>query len=121
MTSFGDHLRQLRVGQEITLRQFCSDNDIDPGNLSRIERGRLSPPSNHQTLVRWAKALGLREASPQWIEFFDLAAIAAGRLPADIKDDEAVLSKLPLLFRTLRNEQVSLDSLAELIEMVKKD
>ena len=121
MQRFGELLRQLRVNNGFTLRQFSSDNDIDPGNLSRIERNKLSPPSNHNILMRWAKALGLREASPQWVEFFDLAAIANGKLPTDIKDDEAVLAKLPVLFRTLRNEQVTEESLSELIEMIKRD
>jgi len=121
MSNFGEHLRALRLKGGKTLRQFCAENNLDPGNLSRIERGRLNPPASHDTLTRWAHALGLREASSDWIDFFDLAAIASGRVPQDLRDDEAVLAKLPLLFRTLRNEKIDDEALQDLIDLIRKD
>ena len=41
---FGEYLKRQRIkvlGE--TLREFCRARELDPGNLSRIERGRTFP------------------------------------------------------------------------------
>ncbi len=41
---FGEYLKRQRIEVlEETLRGFCRKRDLDPGNLSRIERGRTFP------------------------------------------------------------------------------
>jgi predicted nucleotidyltransferase len=100
MRRFGEFVRARRAKLELPLRVFCEKNGIDPSNWSKIERGRLAPPQG-ETLERYAKALKLKKGSPDWFEFCDLAAAEAGRIPPDLAEGE-VASKLPVLFRALR-------------------
>ena len=44
MSKFGETLRELRVAQELGLREMAGMIDISPTYLSRIERGKESPP-----------------------------------------------------------------------------
>jgi len=45
MNTFGDTLRELRVAQKLGLREMAGIVGISPAYLSRIERGKESPPS----------------------------------------------------------------------------
>lgn len=41
---FGEYLKRQRIDVlEETLRGFCRERDLDPGNLSKIERGLVFP------------------------------------------------------------------------------
>ena len=44
MKNFGETLRELRVAQNIGLREMAVKVDISPAYLSRIERGKERPP-----------------------------------------------------------------------------
>lgn len=44
MNSFGDTIRDLRVAQDLGLRETASKVGISPAYLSRIERGKEGPP-----------------------------------------------------------------------------
>jgi len=44
MKSFGETLRELRVAQQLGLRETASKVSISPAYLSRIERGMERPP-----------------------------------------------------------------------------
>jgi transcriptional regulator with XRE-family HTH domain len=44
MNSFGDTIRDLRVAQDLGLRETASKVGISPAYLSRIERGKERPP-----------------------------------------------------------------------------
>jgi transcriptional regulator with XRE-family HTH domain len=44
MKNFGETLRELRVAQNIGLREMAVAVDISPAYLSRIERGKERPP-----------------------------------------------------------------------------
>jgi transcriptional regulator with XRE-family HTH domain len=101
-SSFGAYFKELRTQKGRTLRAFCKANGLDPGNISRLERGKISPPESKENLLKYAKALGLKNGSKEWIEFFDRAAASRRELPVDLLRDEKVLEKLPAVFRTLR-------------------
>ena len=116
-TTFGAFFKRQRMALGLTLREFCQQNGLDAGNLSRLERG-LMPPPQGEKLTAYAETLGLEEASDEWYEFFDLAAAEKGRIPEDLKTEE-VLDKLPILFRTLRGQKVPDDKLDELVNLVK--
>jgi transcriptional regulator with XRE-family HTH domain len=118
--TFGEFFKERRIAGGQTLREFCLTNGFDPGNISRIERGRFAPPQNSETLEKYAKALGIENGSDQWIEFCDLAAASGGKIPSDLMDDKELLAKLPVLFRTLRGSPVPAEKLDELIELVRK-
>jgi transcriptional regulator with XRE-family HTH domain len=120
MTQFGKYIKGLRTRQRITLRDFCLQHGLDPGNYSRLERGRFPAPQKQEILEKYAIALGLTRGSDEWVEFFDIAAASRGEIPADLLNDEQLMEKLPVLFRTLRGNPVSADTLDKLIEIVRK-
>jgi len=102
------------------MRDFCLRHGFDPGNYSRLERGLFPPPQREELLERYANAVGLVRGSDDWLEFFDTAAASRGELPPDLMDDDALLKKLPALFRTLRGNQLSPKLLDELIEKIRR-
>ncbi len=116
--AFGELFKRKRLEAGLTLREFCRRNDLDPGNVSKLERGRAPPPGDEERLAAYAGMLGIRKDSAEWREFVDLGVACAGRLPADIMSDEELVSKLPMIFRTCRGEKLTkrqLDALAEKI------
>jgi HTH-type transcriptional regulator, competence development regulator len=44
MSKFGETIRQLRIAQDLGLRETAGKIGISPTYLSRIERGKESPP-----------------------------------------------------------------------------
>jgi transcriptional regulator with XRE-family HTH domain len=118
--AFGALFKELRIGQQMTLRQFCEARGYDPGNISKLERGLLPPPESEAKLTEYAKALRIRRGSDAWYEFFDLARAARGKLPPEVLRKRDVVARLPLLFRTLRGHKVSERKLNELIEMIRR-
>ena len=118
--AFGELLKRHRHALGKTLRDFCLAHGLDPGNYSRLERGLFPPPQKTELLEKYATALGLRRGSEEWLEFFDLAAATRGELPKDLLADDDLISKLPVLFRTLRGSPVSPEKLDELIEKIRR-
>ncbi len=118
--TFGAFFKELRIRQQKTLRQFCLENGFDPGNTSKIERGRLEPPQSREVLERYALALGIPRDSDDWQMFFDLAAASAGRIPPDLQSDAEIVARLPLVFRTLRGQQPDGERLQKLIELIRR-
>jgi transcriptional regulator with XRE-family HTH domain len=118
--TFGDFVKERRIRQKQTLRHFCESNGLDAGNHSKLERGRLAPPSSEEKLVELAHALAVQAGSDDWRTFFDLAAAARGQFPKDLLSDEEVLDKLPVLFSTLRGQRVSPEKLEELVNFVRR-
>ena len=117
---FGDFFKQRRIALGLTLREFCRRNGLDPGNISRLERGLLPPPQGRETLENYSKLLKLERGSDEWYTFFDLAAAETGRIPPEILEDEDLLEKLPILFRTLRGQKVPDEQLDELVRKLRK-
>jgi transcriptional regulator with XRE-family HTH domain len=117
---FGEFFKQRRIVLGLTLREFCRRNGLDPGNISRLERGLLPPPQGRETLEHYARLLKLKKGSDEWYTFFDLAAAENGRIPAEILEDKEVLEKLPILFRTLRGQKVPDEQLDELVRKLRK-
>src|SRR5438552_2186027 len=78
---FGEFIKQIRARQRLGLREFCLKNGYDPSNWSKIERGVLPPPRDEDTLRTWAKQLGLKQGSDDWLKFCDYAAVDSGRIP----------------------------------------
>jgi transcriptional regulator with XRE-family HTH domain len=118
--SFGDLVKDLRIAQKKTLRQFCLDHGHDPSNWSKIERGINSPPKDEKTLERWAKQLGLKPNTPEWQNFMDQADIARGEIPSDLLNDEELVKKLPVFFRTVRGAELTEKELDDLIQKIRE-
>lgn len=117
---FGQFFKKRRIELGMTLRQFCLRNDLDPGNISKIERGILPPPTNAEKLGKYAKFLSIKEGSNDWYDFFDLARASSGRIPEEILSKKDLVSKLPLVFRTLRGQKLTKSQLSKLAEKLRE-
>lgn len=114
---FFAELRREHLG--MSLRQFCEEKGLDPGNMSKLERGKNPPPRSREVLEKYARALELEEGSDEWYQFFDLAAASRGEFPEDLADDERLIEQLPVLFRTLRGDRVDDDDLDDLVNLIR--
>jgi transcriptional regulator with XRE-family HTH domain len=117
---FGAFFKEMRARTGLPLRKFCLTHGVDPGNLSKIERGLLPPPASREKLGKYAAWLGLKEGTDEWYEFFDLAAACSGKIPPDVMSNAELVQKLPLVFRTLRGQKVPEEQLDELAELIRK-
>jgi len=117
---FGGYFKKKRLEIVKTLRQFCLENGLDPGNISKIERGILPPPQSREKLAHYAKCLGIVEGSDEWLEFFDIARTDIGRIPEEILADSNIVAKLPLVFRTLKGLKLTGEQLEKLARELEK-
>lgn len=118
--TFGQLLKRLRIATGKTLRAFCLEGGLDPGNLSKMERDLNGPPKSDQKLGKLAQLLSLEPGTEVWQLFFDVAASDAGKIPQDLLKDEGIVEKLPILFRTLRGTATDVESLDDLVEKIRK-
>jgi len=119
LIKFGQNLKTLRINKRLSLRQICKLVNYDPSNWSKIERGKIPPPSDEKTLRKWARALGLKQQEKRLQEFIDQARIAQGIIPQDIMGEE-LADALPAFFRILRNEKPTKEEIDKLVELIKK-
>ena len=119
MSTFGEFFKEKRIALGKTLRQFCQENNLDAGNISKIERNKLAPSTLDGKLEKLAASLKIELGSDEWQEFQDLAAISAGKIPADLQDHET-LSRLPVLFRKIRDGKFSDDELNAIIKKIRE-
>ena len=115
---FGEFFKARRQALGLTLREFCLQHKLDPGNISRLERGLLPPPRDGNRLAEYAKCLGLKKGNGAWHAFFDLAAVSKGHIPAKLMEDEDLVAKLPLIFRALRGKRFTDKQLDALVKKV---
>lgn len=115
---FGPWVRHRREHLRLPLRKLAEVTGLDPGNLSKYERGLLAPPKDEATLKRIAKGLELKEGTDECREFLDIAAASAGRLPADLRDSTMV-ARMPFLFRAARGRKLTRQELEKLAEQLK--
>ena len=117
-SAFGAFFKAKRQALGLTLREFCLKHKLDPGNMSRLERGPLAPPQGRDRLEEYAKCLGLKKGGDNWYTFFDLAAAAKGRIPEELLEDEDLVAKLPLIFRALRGRRFTNKQLDGLVKKI---
>lgn len=104
----------------LTLRQFCKNKGLDPAYISRLENDIISAPSKESLLRTLAKAIEIKENTPEWVEFFDLASASKGEMPKDIKQEfPEVLTYLPAFLRSVKRNKVTKEDVEELVELVK--
>lgn len=119
--NFGSFFKEKRRKLGFTLREFCRVNGLDPGNISKIERGLLAPPQSKEILAKYASALEIREGNDDWLVFCDLAATSAGKIPPDIVSNEQIMNALPVLFRSARRKTLDEQDLRKLVESIKRE
>jgi len=122
MATFGEMLREKRKELRLGLREFAQRAELDPGNLSKIERGRLGAPQTASMLDRICLALELDLDAEEAVALRDQAAAENGQIPEEILSDEAVMARMarmPVLLRTVHNKQLGPEQLDRLIEMIR--
>ncbi|MBD3337585.1 MAG: helix-turn-helix domain-containing protein [Candidatus Lokiarchaeota archaeon] len=118
MIAFGEFVKQKRLHNRITLREFCRLSGIDPSNWSKIERGILPPPKSKTVLEAIAGILKIKKESEDWYTLMDLAAIT--HIPKELLNDDSIVEKLPVFFRTLRGQKPTEEELENLIKLIKE-
>jgi hypothetical protein len=116
---FGVFIKEQRARQRLGLREFCLQHGHDPSNWSKIEREVLQPPRDEETLRTWARQLGLKHGTDNWLKFFDYAAVDAGRIPDYVLKDEQLMAQLPVFFRTLSGQKPSREDLEKLVDIIR--
>jgi transcriptional regulator with XRE-family HTH domain len=91
--TFGERLRQLRREQRMNQRTLAARVGIDFTYLSKIENGRMDPPSA-ETIVRLAQALG---AHP------DELLLLARKVPQDLIPIITRSPQWPAFLRSIRD------------------
>jgi len=117
--TFGEFFKGKRINIGLTLRKFCEKHNLDAGNMSKMERGISQPPKSEELLKKYARLLKLEEGTDDWYLFFDLAAAGSGRLPKELMEKD-IMSRMPVLFRTIRRKKLSKDKLDKLIKLIKE-
>lgn len=120
-SQFGEYCRAKRLERGMTLRRFCQEHGFDAAYMSRLERGVVPPPRAEKVRAQLAKALGLKEGSDTWNEFYGFADLCAGRLPDAVRKDERVLGLLPVFFRAIGKADIDEAGLNRLIEKLKQE
>ncbi len=118
---FGEKLKELRLNRSLSIRQFCKKTALDPGNVSKWERGLLKPPQTTEVLERIAAILDLEPGSDTYKDFFASAAVSSGRIPRETVENEELLAKLPVLLRTIDGQKLTSGQLDSLIEIIKEE
>lgn len=118
MKTFAEFVRDARLNAGYTLRSFCKEIGEDPSNWSKVERELLKPPKSRFVLEIIAKILKMKKDSEEYNTLFDLAAISF--VPKDLIEDEKVLEKLPIFFRTVRGEPPTREELEKLINIIRE-
>lgn len=98
---FGEYIKQKRIANRLSLREFCRKLDEDASNWSKIERGKLAPPQDPTKLQKIAEILGIDRESQDWNTLCDSASISAGKIPAYVLKNPEVVKSLPIFFRTI--------------------
>jgi transcriptional regulator with XRE-family HTH domain len=117
---FGEYFKKRRMALGKTLRQFCVDNGLDAGNVSKIERGILPPPQSREKLEKYAECLAIKEGTDEWLEFFATARTDVGRIPDEILANKEIAAHLPLVFRTLKGQKLTGEQLEKLARELEK-
>ena len=115
---FGQLVQARRAEIRLTLRDCAIRAQLDPGNLSKIERGRLAPPQDSAVLERLMEALEL-SGSDRARELMDTALTESGRIPHDILSNEEVMAAMPIFLRTVNNKQLEGAQIDRLIELIR--
>jgi len=119
LKKFGKLLYDLRIAKEITLREMCRKVNYDPSNWSKIERGKIAPPSERKTLDLWARTLGLKKDSKEFDNFIYSANVAQSIIPFDVMEEKELVAALPAFFRTLKNKKPTKADIDKIIDLIK--
>jgi transcriptional regulator with XRE-family HTH domain len=111
MTAFGKRIRELRKGGgdgHISLRDLAQRVGIDFTYLSKIENGKVPPPSN-EVIEKLARELGA--------DLEELLALAAKVSQEDLREAVAQDHRIGVLFRKLQSRDLTEEQLERMISI----
>ena len=118
---FGDFIYSKRLKLNMSLREFCKNKGYQPSYISRLENGLIKAPENLEKLKALAIALKIKEETPEWVIFFDLAAANQKSMPKSIEDRFPEIERfLPAFYRTLRKKKISKKDMEQLIQLLQE-
>lgn len=109
MKQFGETIRELRLAQELGLRETALKIGISPAYLSRIERGKESPP-RPEIIKGLAKVLA---ADPDVL--FRLSSSTDPEVAELLIDQPELIT----LLRFIKESQFTNDELIKLIKLAE--
>lgn len=109
MNSFGETIRDLRVAQDLGLRETASKVGISPTYLSRIERGKERPP-RPEVIKALAKVLA---ADPDVL--FRLSSSTDPEVVDFLHEQHEVME----LIRYIKQAGLSAEAIAQLLDLAK--
>lgn len=115
---FGDYFKQKRLGLGLTLRKFSETKGADAAYVSRMENNIIPAPADQEKLKGFALALDIKEGTPDWVTFFDLAAASRGVIPADIRERVHTPDLLPAFYRALRKDDFDKAQIEDLLKLI---
>jgi len=116
--TFGDYLRDLRVHRDISMRSLAKELNMDVGNLSKIENGKMKPPMKEQFIEDISDILKLSKGEKE--KLIDISSHESGEYPRDIKEMLKEHSYIPVLLRTISNKKLSDEEIRKLTERLNK-
>jgi len=110
MTTFGERIRELRTTRDnrISLRDLARRVEIDFTYLSKIENGKVPPPSD-EVIEKLAREL---EADLE-----ELLALAAKVSQEDLRKAVAQDPRVGVLFRKLQSRDLTEEQLEQILEI----
>lgn len=115
--NFGDYLREIRLKEKITLREFCKKNEYDSAYISRLENNILLPPDDNKKIKKLLYAYSIREKSEDWDNLQTLASISKRELPKNL--NQRVINFLPAFFRKASKKKVNEKDVKKLVSLIK--
>ena len=116
--TFGNYVKEKRIKNEISLREFCKKAEFDPSNWSKIERDLAMPPKSKAILEKIAIILKLEPGTEDYLFLIDLAAISS--IPHELMENNKIMEALPVFFRTARGDKPTEKELEELLTLIKQ-
>lgn len=107
---FGLRIRELRKKKGLTQQQLAGQVGLDFTYLSKIETGRVGPPSQEK-IIALANALG---CDPEEL------LLLAKRVPESLQSVIVSSGAIPNLLRTFRDGGISEAELEQLIAEIRK-
>lgn len=115
--TFGNFVKEIRLKNKISLREFCKKAEYDPSNWSKIERDMMPPPKSIHVLEKIAHVLDLKPGSQEFLLLNDLAAFSS--IPQELIENNKMLEKLPVFFRTARGDKPTKKELEDILSLIK--
>lgn len=97
--TFGERIKELRKAKGFSQRELAGRISIDFSYLSKIENGRMEPPSE-EVILRIAEELDANA---------DELIILAGKFPSDLAQELKTVERVNVLRRSLAGDINSME------------